>query len=250
MDNNYNTGANYNNNNNNMDNGSGNGFISKFRSRWSYNEINKFANFPIIAYFIKFLVDLVMYIFSVYEQNDIYYDLWYLFIPQVVTSAFMVVYHILYFKHIFLGMMFKISAAVVIVLNIAFIVILSYDMTIGYIFYFALVGMINFVNGLFLKCNIIPARKVGSAEVAPLIFEITSFVTMVFGALAMIFAFPYLQVIKELGIQYWDFLNLYLGIKLNIVTDFVLFVCYLWSRYNNSEFIRDNMFDESELYDE
>ena len=29
------------------------------------------------AYFIKFLVDIVMYIFMKNEQSDIYYDLWY-----------------------------------------------------------------------------------------------------------------------------------------------------------------------------
>lgn len=229
-----------------MDN-SNRGFINRFKTQWSYRQINNYANLAVIAYFIKFLIDMVMYIFMVYDPYGEYYNYnWYLFPQHIVASILMVIYYIMYFKDIFLGWLFKISSIIILAVNVIFVIVLYFDLSTNLMYYFSYVGLLNFLNALFLKCNIIPARHVGSAEVAPLIFEITCFVAMVFGILATIFGFPVLHESKN---ELW-YINVDFAFKFNIISNAILLACYFWSRLNNSEFIRDNMFDESEFYDE
>ena len=108
-----------------------------------YNAISNktlfmFISFALTAYGLKFLVDAVMYIFMKNEQNDIYFDVWYLLIPQVLSSVLMIGFYGLFFSDKFFGLFFKISTVVLMMANIIFAVLLFFDKTIGYIFYFAL----------------------------------------------------------------------------------------------------------------
>lgn len=226
---------------------SNNGFIGRYVNSWSYRQINNFATFSVISYLIKFLIDMTMYIFMVYDPEGNYYVYEiYLLPPHIISSIFMVVYYLLYFKKIFLGWVFKISSVIILVVNIIFVVVLFFDLSTNLMYYFSYVGLLNFLNALFLKCNIIPARRVGSAEVAPLIFEITCFVAMVFGILATIFGFPILREDKNQLL----YINVDFAFKFNIISNAILLVCYFWTRRNNSAFIRDNMFDEGEFDEE
>lgn len=223
------------------------GFIYRFRTEWSYKQINNFATLSVFAYLIKFLIDLTMYVFMVYDPFGTYYNYdWYLFPPHIISSLLMVIYYFMYFKDIFLGWLFKISSIVILAVNIIFVVVLFFDRSTNLMYYFSYVGLLNFLNALFLKCNIIPARHVGSAEVAPFLFEITCFVAMVFGILSTIFGFPILREDKAQLL----YINVDFAFRFNIISNAILLVCYLWTRHNSSAFIRDNMFDESELYDE
>ena len=226
---------------------SNSGIIGRFVNSWSYRQINNFATLSVIAYFIKFLIDAVMYVFMVYDPYGTYYDYYLYLLPEhVVSSALMIFYYLLYFKKIFLGWLFKISSIIIFAVNIVFVVVLFFDVNTNLMYYFSYVGLLNFLNALFLKCNIIPARRVGSAEIAPLIFEITCFVAMVFGILYTVFGFPVLYEDK-LQLLY---INVDFAFKFNIISNGILVVCYFWTRLNNSSFIRDNMFDESEFEDE
>ena len=72
-----------------------------------YNAISNktlfmFISFALTAYGLKFIVDAVMYIFMKNEQNDIYFDVWYLLIPQVLSSVLMIGFYALFFSDYFL----------------------------------------------------------------------------------------------------------------------------------------------------
>lgn len=194
------------------------------------------------AYIIKVLVDLVMYVFMKNDQSDLYYDLWYQFIPQVASSVMMVIFYLLFFSKRFYGMFFMISTAVLIVSNVIFIVLLYFDSTIGYIYYFALVAAINFLNSLYLKCNIIPARKPGYIEYVPMFFELIPFVSMVLSLYAVFCSFPTLEVTSVSRV--WDYYDVITGIKLNVISEGILVFSYILCMLNKAEIIRDNMFED------
>ena len=199
----------------------------------------------ITAYVLKFIVDIVMYIFMKNEQSDMYHDFWYLFVPQVAASVMMVVFYLMFFSNRFYGMFFMISTVVLIIANILFIVLIYFDSTIGYIYYFALVSAINFLNSLYLKCNIIPARKPGGMEYMPMLFELIPFVSMVLSLYAVFCAFPTLEVTTVSRV--WDYYDVITAIKLNIVSEGILIFAFILCTMNKAEIIRDNMFDENEV---
>ena len=198
----------------------------------------------IIAYIIKVIADLVMYVFMKNDQGDIYYDFWYLFVPQVSASVMMVVFYLMFFSNKFYGLFFMVSTVVLVIANILFIVLIYFDSTIGYIYYFALVAAINFLNSLYLKCNIIPARKPGSIEYIPMLFELIPFVSMVLSLYAVFCSFPTLEVTSVSRI--WDYYDVITGIKLNIVSEGILIFAFMLCAMNKAEIIRDNMFEEFE----
>lgn len=199
----------------------------------------------ITAYILKFIVDVVMYIFMINEQSDIYYDFWFLFVPQVTSSVMMVVFYLMFLSNKFYGMFFKISTVVLIIFNILFIALLYFDSTIEYIYYFALVASINFLNSLYLKCNITPTRKPGGMEYMPMLFELIPFVGMVLSLYAVFCAFPTLEVTPVSEVL--DYYDITTAIKLNIVSEGVLIFAYILCTMNRAEIIRDNMFDENEV---
>lgn len=205
------------------------------------NTIKISVSSAIGAYFIKFLVDVVMYIFMKNEQNDIYYDFWYLFVPQIASSMMLVVFYLMFFSKKFFGLFFMISTVVLIITNILFIVLIYFDRTIGYTFYFALIAAINFLNSLYLKCNIIPAKKAGRIEYVPLLFELIPFVSMVLSLYAVFCSFPTLEVnsVKRT----WEFYDLMMGMKLNMVSEVILLFAYFLCIINKAEIIKDNMFE-------
>ncbi len=217
-----------------------------------YNAISNktlfmFISFALTAYGLKFIVDAVMYIFMKNEQNDIYFDVWYLLIPQVLSSVLMIGFYALFFSDKFFGLFFKISTVVLMMANIIFAVLLFFDKTIGYIFYFALSGAVNFLNALYIKCNITPERKQGEIEYVPLIFELIPFACMVASIYSVFCAFPTLQV--TLSSRVWEYYNVYGSLKVNIVCEAIMCVTYLLCMINNAEFVRDSMFifDEEEI---
>ena len=129
MNNNYKSEADSNGNNyieNSSINGNlDNGIISRFKNNWSYRQINNFATLSVIAYFIKFLIDLNMYVFMVYDPYGTYYNYdWYLFPPHIISIILMVIYYTMFFKKIFLGWLFKISSIVIVAVNIIFNIVL------------------------------------------------------------------------------------------------------------------------------
>lgn len=198
----------------------------------------------ITAYIIKLIADLVMYVFMKNDKGDIYYDFWYLFVPQVSASVMMVVFYLMFFSDKFYGLFFMVSTVVLVIANILFIVLMYFDSTIGYIYYFALVAAINFLNSLYLKCNIIPARKPGSIEYIPMLFELIPFVSMVLSLYAVFCSFPTLEVTSVSRI--WDYYDVITGIKLNIVSEGILIFAFMLCAMNKAEIIRDNMFEEFE----
>lgn len=202
-------------------------------------KVNLFTDAAIGAYLIKFVVDLVMYLFMKNEMNNEYLDVWYLYMPQVVSTVLLVGFYFVFLTKYFEGAFIKISTIVMISINVIFIVLLYFDMGIGYIFYFALIAVMNFLNGLFIKCNVIPVQKTGSMEYIPLIFEFVPFVCMVMSAYATFCGFP--TLISEETFTYWDYYNVHHTVKLNIVSEFILCFTYVLCRLNNSEFVRDNM---------
>lgn len=206
-----------------------------------------FISFALAGYGLKFLVDSVMYVFMKNEQNDLYFDVWYLLIPQVASSVLMIGFYILFFSDKFFGLFFKISTVVLMMANIIFGVLLFFDKTIGYIFYFALSGAINFLNALYIKCNITPERKHGEIEYIPLIFELIPFACMVVSIYSVFCAFPTLQVTHSSRV--WEYYNVFGSLKVNIVCEAVMCLTYLLCMINNAEFIRDSMFifDEEEI---
>ncbi|MBO7289682.1 MAG: hypothetical protein J6V03_06820 [Clostridia bacterium] len=196
----------------------------------------------ITAYIIKAIVDIVMYIFMRNDQSDIYYDFWYLFMPQVSSSVLMVVFYLMFFSEKFYGLFFKVSTVVLVTTNILFVVLIYLDSTIGYIYYFALVAAMNFLNSLYLKCNIIPERKPGSIEYIPMFFELIPFVSMVLSLYALFCSFPTLEETSVSKI--WDYYDVVTAIKLNVISEVILIFAYMLCTINKAEFIRDNMLEE------
>lgn len=200
--------------------------------------------FAIASYGLKFLIDAVMFIFTLYGRGDIYYDDWYLFLPQAVSTLLIIGFYCMFFTKPFIGLFIKITTAVLILLNIAFMGILIFDRSQGYVLYFALVAAVNFLNALFLKCNIIPMRKPGTIEYGPMIFELISFAVMALSLYALFCSFPlqYNAIIMQ-----WSFYNVMSGMRINIVCASVLFFEYILCFKNDCEYIRDNMFVEEEF---
>ena len=199
----------------------------------------------IVAYFLKLLVDIVMYLFMKNEQNDIYYDFWYLFVPQIAASSMMILFYLMFFSKKFYGIFMMVSTIILVVANVLFIVLIYFDSTIGYIYYFALVAAINFLNSLYLKCNIIPIKKPGNIEYIPLLFELIPFVSMVMSLYSVFCAFPTLQVTESYRV--WDYYDVIGAIKLNVVSEVIIVFAYILCMLNKQEFIRDNMFDAEEI---
>ncbi len=191
---------------------------------------------------LKFFVDAVMYVFMVYEQSDIYFDFWYLFIPQIVSSVMMIGFYALFFRKEFYGVFFIISTVTMVIANIIFMVLLYFDSTIGYIYYFALVAAVNFLNALYLKCNILPARKPGYIEYIPMLFELIPFVCMVISLYALFCSFPTLHITEAYRV--WDYYDIITAIEINIASEAVMIFAYGLCLLNNCEFIRDNMVEE------
>ncbi len=196
------------------------------------------------AYIIKFLVDAIMYIYMIYEQNDIYYDVWYLFVPQIVSTVMMLGFYVLFLREDFYGVFFKLSTYMMLTTNVMFMLILYFDSTIGYVYYFTLVAAMNFLNALYLKCNIVPTRKPGYIEYIPILFEIIPFVCMVMSLYAVFCSFPTLQVTESFRI--WDYYDIITAIKMNLATEVILVFAYALCLLNKCEFIRDSMYVEPE----
>ena len=206
------------------------------------NRIKVFVSSAIGAYIIKAIVDIVMYIYMRNDQSDIYYDFWYLFVPQVTSSVMTVVFYLMFFSKKFYGLFFRVSTVVLVITNILFVVLIYLDSTIGYIYYFALVAAMNFLNSLYLKCNIIPERKPGNIEYIPMFFELIPFVSMVLSLYALFCSFPTLEVTSVSKV--WDYYDVVTGIKLNIISEGILIFAYMLCTINKAEFIRDNMLEE------
>ncbi len=196
----------------------------------------------IISYSIKTFVDVVMLIFTIFEKGDIYYDDWYLLMPQIISTVFISAFYFIFFSNEFYGAFIKISSAVLVFFNIAFIGVMLYDRTMGYVFYFSLAATINFLNALHVKCNIIPARKPGAIEYSPLTFEIMSFAVM---AISMYSLFCGLPLTFNKVTNTWDYYNVMTSLRLNIISSGILLIEYLLCLRNKCEFIRDNIIDAS-----
>ncbi len=196
------------------------------------------------AYVIKFLVDLIMYIFFKNALYEEYNDMWLLFIPQIVASLMMIGFYMLFFSKKFYGIFFMISTIALVISNILYIVLIYFDRMIGFTYYFALVACINFLNSLYIKCNIIPARKPGSIEYIPLMFELIPFVSMVLSLYSIFCCFPTLEVTSVY--RNWDYYDVITGIELNVVSEAILIFSYFLCMLNDAEIIKDNMFEEEE----
>jgi len=188
-----------------------------------------------------------MYVYTIYNKSEIYYDDWYLFLPQVVSAVLLTVFYSLFMTRNFYGVFIKISTSVMILLNLMFIGVLIYDRTLGYVFYFALVAAVNFLNALYIKCNIIPTRKPGAIEYGPMIFEIVSFVAMAVSIYSAFCGFPltYNKILRM-----WDYYDVMGSMKMNIFSSGVILLQYIMCLKNDSEYVRDNMFDEPMLMEE
>lgn len=208
---------------------------------------NIFVYMAVASYAIKFLVDIVMFVYTLYGKSDVYYDDWYLFLPQVVSTALLTGFYCLFFSKKFYGIFIKLSTAILIFFNVVFLGILVYDRSQGYVFYFALVAAVNFLNALHIKCNIIPARKPGAIEYGPMLFEIISFAVMAMSLYALFCGFPleYNSILKI-----WDYYDVMGSMKLNIISSAVICFQYILCLRNDSEYIRDNMFDEEMMRQE
>ena len=198
----------------------------------------------IIAYIVKFIVDLTMYICFKNELYAEYNDFWLLFVPQIAASVMMIVFYCLFFSRQFYGMFFMISTIALVLSNLVYVVLIYFDRMIGFTYYFALVAAINFLNSLYIKCNIIPTRKPGYIEYIPLLFELIPFVSMVLSLYAIFCSFPTLEVTNVY--RTWDYYDVITGIKLNVISEGILVFSYFLCAINKAEIIRDNMFEEFE----
>lgn len=191
----------------------------------------------IAAYLIRFVVDVVMYIFMMNAGGDLYDDFYYLVVPQFVASMLICGFYILFFRDEFFSWFFRIFTIVLLLINLALPVLIYFDAEIEYVWYFAMVALSNFFNALFLKCNIIPERKDGEIEHFPIIFEGLQFICMVISLYAFFCGFPYLDT----GI--WTYYDVIMSFKINMACEAVLIFIYYLCLRNNSEIIRNNMFD-------
>jgi len=185
-----------------------------------------------------------MYFYTIFSKSDVYYDDWYLLAPQIVSTVFLVVFYSLFLTKRFYGLFIKISTGVIAAMNILFIVLLLFDRTKGYVFYFSLVAAINFLNALHIKCNIVPIRRPGSIEYGPMFFEAFSLVVMVLSMYSLFCGFPlsYNSILSM-----WNYYDVLTSLKLNVLTSFTIAFEYFLCRRNDCEYIRDNMIDESYL---
>ncbi|MBE7049971.1 MAG: hypothetical protein E7394_04275 [Ruminococcaceae bacterium] len=199
------------------------------------------------AYIVKFMVDIVMLVYSLYGLNDYYYDDYYLFIPHVISTFFMSVYYVMFFKEEFYGIMIKLFTIILLFIQIGFIVLLVYDRTLGYVFYFSGVAAVNFFNSLFVKCNIIPIRDTGDFEYGPMIFELTSFVIMAISIYSFFASFP---ISFNHLVGYWEYYDVSASMKLNMVCEFVMTIVFFACLRNNCKYIRDIVADDEFVLDE
>ncbi len=203
---------------------------------------NTYVTFAIFSYGIKTLVETVMYFYTIFDKGDIYYDTWYLLMPQIISTALLLVFYNLFFTDKFYGLFIKASTATIMLFNFAFVVILFFDQEKGYIFYFALVAAINFLNALHIKCNIVPIRKPGAIEYGPMLFEGFSLIVMIFSMYSLFCGFPlsYNKILKM-----WNYYDVLTSLKLNVITSATITLEYLLCRRNDCEYIRDNMVDDN-----
>ena len=200
------------------------------------------------AFIIKLLVDVVMYIFMINEKDNLYFDMWYLHVPQVISSMMLIGFYAMFYSKSFSGWFFKVSASVLIVSSVAFIVLLGFDRKLGYVFYFALVATLNFLNSLFIKCNIIPERKIGEIEYIPLIFEIVALFCMAASLYSVFCSFPSLKSVANY--VYWDYFNVENALVLNMICEGILSFLFLLSARNGCEYVYDNMYDSAEEFEQ
>jgi len=193
------------------------------------------------SYALRLAVDVLMFVFQMSGRGEIYDDFTYLVVPHFVAGILMVAFYLLFFREEFFSWFFRIFTVVLILANVALAVMIYFDSKIGYVWYFAFVAANNFLNALFLKCNIIPEHKDGNIEYYPFIFEAMQFVCMIISLYALFCGFPYIDT------EVWIYYDLNLSFKLNIFCEAVLLLSYLLCMKNNAELIRDNMFDEEEF---
>ena len=175
-----------------------------------------------------------MLIFTIYNQNNLYYDDWYLYVPHIVSSLVMVAFYVHFMSNEFGSIRMKMSSVLLIVVHMAFLGFLTYDRTKGYVLYFSLIAALNFFNALFIKFNIIPERKPGTTGYAPMAFEITAFIIMAISMYSLFCAFPLAR--NEITMV-WEYYDIYNGMFINIFAEFVLLIEYIICRIHNSEYI-------------
>ena len=188
------------------------------------------------AYVLKFMVDIVMMVYSIYGLDNYYYDDYFLFIPQMVSTLFVFLYYVMFFKEEFYGIMIKLFTIILLFVQVGFAVLLVYDRTLGYVFYFSAVAAANFFNALFIKCNIIPERDAGGFEYGPMVFELTSFVVMAVSIYSFFAAFP---ISFNHLVGYWEYYNVNSAVKLNIICEFVMILVIFACLRNNCKYICD-----------
>lgn len=198
------------------------------------NKTNTFTSLAIASYFVKLLIDVVMLLFTIYNQNDLYYDDWYLYIPHIVSSVLMMIFYAYFTSNEFEGIRIKMTSIMLLLVHLAFLGLLTFDRTKGYVLYFSLVAALNFFNALFIKFNIIPDRKPGTTGYAPMAFEITAFIVMAISMYSLFCAFP---LARNKITMDWEYYDIYNGMFINIFAEFVLLVEYIVCRLHDSEFI-------------
>lgn len=198
------------------------------------NKTNTFTSLAIASYFVKLLIDVVMLLFTIYNQNDLYYDDWYLYIPHIVSSVLMMIFYVHFTSNEFEGIRIKMTSIMLLLVHLAFLGLLTFDRTKGYILYFSLVAALNFFNALFIKFNIIPDRKPGTTGYAPMAFEITAFIVMAISMYSLFCAFP---LARNKITMRWEYYDIYNGMFINIFAEFVLLVEYIVCRLHDSEYI-------------
>ncbi len=195
---------------------------------------NFFTTSAIVSYAIKLLIDAVMYLYSQLNLGHLYFDDWYLYIPHIISTIIMMVYYGYYFTNSFEGFVIKGMAGLLMFGNLAFIILLTIDRSVGYVFYFSMIAAMNFFNGLFLKTNIIPERKPGTTGYAPMIFEVTTFVAMAISLYSLFCSFP---LSRNNITRQWEYYNIFGGMAVNLVAELILLVQYIICRLHDSEYI-------------
>lgn len=202
------------------------------------NTANRITVMAIASYAIKLIIDVVMFMFTVYNQNDLYYDDWYLYVPHIVSTIMMIVFYAYFFKDYFEGIKIKGTAAVLLFGNLVFLALLTFDRSKNYILYFSLVAAMNFFNALFMKINIVPERRAGTSGHGPMIFELVTFVAMTLSLYSLFCSFPLSRNAITMQWEYYDIFN---GMMVNIVAELILFIQYIICRLHDSEYILQMM---------
>lgn len=199
------------------------------------------------SYIIKFLIDMVMFIYSLYGLGNVYYDDYYLFAPHMISAVFMLVFYAMFFKSEFYGILIKLFSVILILVHIGFAFALIYDRRLGYVFYFSIIAALNFFNALFVKCNIVPLRDTGDFEYGPMIFELTSFVVMAISIYSFFASFP---INFNHLVGYWGYYDVNTATKLNIICEFIMIIVFFACLRNNCKYIRDIVIDEDNIVEE